>query len=572
MLDFPKILHQLHIFEADGNFYAADLEKARVVELSAVMMDALKLVETQTDDAIVETLSASYEDDEISEAFERFAVLEKEGVLFNRGEDLRFSFKTESKWRKLLVVIPGINVDSFFDIETVSAGTNMALSYMIRHLVGYTDLHFAGSRNRKITDGVYEVDIGIDDLIRLRSKIAETYYGILTLHQEHDRWLLPLYQYPEFPPILVQCHAPRGHAGHAMNSIFRHYAAMRDCDGFTAPSDYVRDFYADYVWDPSFFHTLPNGVDSQLFRPMDKAAAKHEIAEEIGNDRIEIAPTVGYLSRVQSEKGASVYLKLAELNPHLLFLIAGPNLGRYASRELPHNLVYVGFHPREKLPVIYNAFDVYCFPSMSGEETFGLTVLEAMACGVPPIVPNFDGVPSVVGDAGLVVDAANFDHDVATLVSYPCPVDFSAKINSLLNNTEMWDGFSERARQRAERFTWHKTAERIVKLFEMLHQKKKLINPNNKLLNVFASTPPAEGEESQELKCRSVLLSMNANYERCLMRDAVYPLRVQDGIVLSILKNHTPREAESILAELVADETEAKAILKRVRGLIDATV
>ena len=564
------MLHPLHLFEADGVPYAADLEKARVVELSAVMKDTLKLAETQTDDTIVETLGVSYEDDEISEAFERFSELEKEGLLFNRGEDLRYSFKTESKWRKLLVVIPGINADSFFDIETLSAGTNMALAYMIRHLTEYADLHFAGSQNRKITDGVYEVDIGIDDLIRLRSKIAETYYGILALHQDRERWLLPLYRYPEFPPILVQNHAPRGHGGQAINSMLRHYAAMRDCDGFTAPSDYVRDFYAGYVWDPSFFHTLPNGVDSKLFCPMDKAAAKHEIAEAVGDDRIKIAPTVGYLSRVQSEKGASVYLKLAELNPHLLFLIAGPNLGRYASQELPNNLVYIGFHPREKLPLIYNAFDVYCFPSMSGEETFGLTVLEAMACGVPPIVPNFDGVPSVVGDAGLVADAENFDHDVATLVSYPCPVDFSVKINALLNDTEMWDGFSEKARQRAEKFTWHKTAERIVKLFEMLRQKKKLINPN-RLLNVFASTPPAEDEESETPKCRSVLLSMNANYERCLMRDAVYPLRVEDGLALSVLKDRTSREAEAILAELVADETEARAILKRVRGLIDAT-
>ena len=56
-----------------------------------------------------------------------------------------------------------------------------------------------------------------------------------------------------------------GHGGQAINSMLRHYAAMRDCDGFTAPSDYVRDFYADYVWDPSFFNTLPNGVDSKLF-------------------------------------------------------------------------------------------------------------------------------------------------------------------------------------------------------------------------------------------------------------------------------------------------------------------
>ncbi|MDE0014575.1 MAG: glycosyltransferase family 4 protein, partial [Candidatus Poribacteria bacterium] len=447
MLGFPKILHQLHLFEEDSVPYVADLDKARVVELSAVMMDILKLAETQTDDAIVETLSASYEEDDISEAFERFAELEKEGLLFNRGEDLERSLATESKWRKLLVVIPGINPDSFFDIETLSAGTNMALAYMIRHLTKYADLHFTGSRNRKIADGVYEVDIGIGDLVRLRSKIAETYYGILTLHQEHDRWLLPLYRYPEFPPILVQNHAPRGHGGQAINSMLRHYAAMRDCDGFTAPSDYVRDFYAGYIWDPSFFNTLPNGVDSRLFHPMDKAAAKREIAEWVGDERIEIAPTVGYLSRVQSEKGASVYLKLAALNPHLIFMIAGPDMGRYASRKLPKNLVYVGFHPREKLPLIYNAFDVYCFPSMSGEETFGLTVLEAMACGVPPVVPNFDGVPSVVGDAGLVANADNFQKDIATLVSYPCPMSFSEKINTLLSNTEMWETFSEKARQ-----------------------------------------------------------------------------------------------------------------------------
>ena len=569
MLDFPKMLHQLYLFEEQGVTYAADLEKARVVELSAVMRDILNLAETQTSAAILETLRAAYDADAISEAFERFAELEKEGLLFNRGEDLQERLTTESKWRKLLVVLPSIPVDSLFDVETLSAGTNMALSYMVQHLTKYADLHFTGSRNRKITDGVYEVDIGIEDLIRLRSKIGGTYYGILTLHLEQERWLLPLYRYPEFPPILVQSHAPRGHGGQAMNSILRHYAAMRDSDGFTAPSDYVRDFYADYVWDPSFFNTLQNGVDSALFRPMDKAAAKREVAKMVGDDRIQDAPTVGYLSRVQSEKGASVYVKLAELNPHLIFLIAGPNMGRYASRKLPDNLVYVGFHPREKLPLIYNAFDVYCFLSMSGEETFGLTVLEAMACGVPPVVPNFDGVPSVVGDAGLIADAENFDEDIATLVSYPCPIDFSQKINLLLNNDELWETLSAKARERAVAFTWDKTARRIVQLFKELHRKKKLINPN-RLLNVF--TPAVSlGAGQQPSTYTSVVLSMNEYYEQCLMRDAVYPLRLENGLALSILKDHTPREAEAILAEWVPDATEAKAILKRVRGLIDGT-
>ena len=471
MFDFPKTLHQLHLFEEEGISYAADIEKAQVVELSTVMVDVLRLAETQTNDGIQQRLKTVYSEDDIFEAFERFEELEKEGLLFNRGEDLTDTLALESERRKLLVAIPGITIDSFFDIETLYAGTNIALSYMFQYLTKYVDLHFAGNRNRKLADGAYEVDISVSDFGKLSRRINETYFGILTLHRDHETWLLPLYQHTELPPILVQCHAPRGHGGKAINSMLRHYAAMRDFDAFTAPSDYVREFYAAYVWDPSFFNTLRNGVDSELFCPMDKDGAKRELAREVGDDRIVTTPTVGYLSRVQSEKGASVYLKLAELNPHLLFLIAGPHFGRYASRELPDNLVYAGFHPREKLPLIYNAFDVYCFPSMSGEETFGLTVLEAMACGVPPIVPNFDGVPSVVGDAGLVADADNFDHDIGTLVSYASPVDFSEKINLLLNDDEMRHTFFQKARKRALSFTWDKTARRIVELFEELHRK-----------------------------------------------------------------------------------------------------
>ena len=108
MLGFPKMLHRLHLFEKAGVTYAADIEKARVVELSVVMVDILKLAETQTDAAMVETLKTAYAEDDIVEAFERCAELESEGLLFNRGEDLKQSFATESKWRKLLVVLPGI--------------------------------------------------------------------------------------------------------------------------------------------------------------------------------------------------------------------------------------------------------------------------------------------------------------------------------------------------------------------------------------------------------------------------------------------------------------------------------
>jgi len=570
VFDFPRVLHRLYLFEEDGVLYAADIEKARVIEISAVMVDILKLADEQTSEEIVQTLNTSYSEDEILEAFETFAEFEREGLLFNRGENLRKTFAIENKRRKLLVVIPNITTDSFFDIERLYAGTNMALSYMFEHLTKYVDLHFAGNQNRKLADNVYEVDIRVSDFGRLSRRLNETYFGILTLHRDHETWLLPLYQHKELPPILVQCHAPRGHGGNAINSMLRHYAAMRDFDAFTAPSDYVREFYANYVWDTSFFNTLPNGVDSALFCPMEKETAKKELAEHVGDDRIVTTPTVGYLSRVQSEKGASVYLKLAELNPHLLFLIAGPHFGRYQFQELPDNLVYAGFHPREKLPMVYNAFDVYCFLSMSGEETFGLTVLEAMACGVPPIVPNFDGVPSVVGNAGFIADAENFDQDIGPLVSYPCPVDFSEKINRLLSDDGMRQTFSQKARKRALSFTWDKTAQRIIQLFESLHKKRQLVSPN-KLLNAFTPDIEVSNPKQHHLKYKSILLSMNKHYQRSLMGDALYSQRVEDGLVITLLRNHTAREAEALLAEFIEDEAEAKTILQRVRGLIHAT-
>ena len=55
------------------------------------------------------------------------------------------------------------------------------------------------------------------------------------------------------------------------------------------------------------------------------------------------------------------------------------------------------------------------------------------------------------------------------------------------------------------------------------------------------------------------------------MRDTMYSQRVEEGFVMTLLKNHTVREAETLLAGLIEDAAEAKEILKRVRGLIHAT-
>ena len=88
MLNFPKSLHQLHIFEEEGKLYAADLDKAQLVEISAVIADILKLAETRTTEEITDALKTIYDDTEIAQAFRDInpSVMDKV-CLFNRGEN-----------------------------------------------------------------------------------------------------------------------------------------------------------------------------------------------------------------------------------------------------------------------------------------------------------------------------------------------------------------------------------------------------------------------------------------------------------------------------------------------------
>ena len=64
--------------------------------------------------------------------------------------------------------------------------------------------------------------------------------------------------------------------------------------------------------------------------------------------------------------------------------------------------------PRDLLVTLYNAADIYCSTSAEG---FGLTIAEALACGVPAVAANYSAVPEVVGKAGLCVAGGLIDNE-----------------------------------------------------------------------------------------------------------------------------------------------------------------
>lgn len=101
--------------------------------------------------------------------------------------------------------------------------------------------------------------------------------------------------------------------------------------------------------------------------------------------------------------------------------------------------------PREKL-ALYQGASAYCTPS--SYEGFGLTALEAMACGVPTIVSDRTSLPEVVGDAGVVV---------------PPTVEAVAEaITRVLTEPSYAADLRERALKRAAEFSWERTASQTL--------------------------------------------------------------------------------------------------------------
>lgn len=121
--------------------------------------------------------------------------------------------------------------------------------------------------------------------------------------------------------------------------------------------------------------------------------------------------------------------------------------------QLEEVVHYLGKPDRATLVQLYNAADVLISPSLF--EGFGMTLLEAMACGTPAIASNVSSMPEVVGDAGMLVEP-NSPSAIADAV-------LRLHNDRLLYNELIAKGFA-----RVRSFTWHNTAEQVALIYEQL--------------------------------------------------------------------------------------------------------
>ena len=166
-----------------------------------------------------------------------------------------------------------------------------------------------------------------------------------------------------------------------------------------------------------------HGVDLSLFQPVPEA--------DLGLPR----PVFLYVGRVSYEKNLDAFLTLRLPGSKVVYGV-GPMLDEFR-REHPE-VHWRGVVPRSELPRIYSAADSFVFPSRS--ETFGLVMLEAMACGTPVAAYPMAGPLDVVGTSpGGVLDV-----DLARAAMHSLEVP------------------RYRARARALEFDWHAVCRQFI--------------------------------------------------------------------------------------------------------------
>jgi len=124
-----------------------------------------------------------------------------------------------------------------------------------------------------------------------------------------------------------------------------------------------------------------------------------------------------------------------------------------AASGYEEDIIFCGFVPQDDLVILYNTADVFVYPSLY--EGFGLPLLEAMACNCPVVASNRSSIPEVCSDAALLVNPDD-------------PAEFADAIFQIISEPLLKKSLVEKGRIRAGFFSWRKTAEETLRIYNSL--------------------------------------------------------------------------------------------------------
>ncbi|WP_395751521.1 glycosyltransferase [Prosthecobacter sp.] len=179
-----------------------------------------------------------------------------------------------------------------------------------------------------------------------------------------------------------------GRMSFRLNCLLARFADVILCN-----SQAGRDYYAARGYPPNRMHVVPNGIDTQRFKPPARTPSALR--------------TFGLVGRMNPMKDIGTFLRAAALVPEARFIIVGSGDAAY-ERQMRDLSTQLGLDDRltwmpaqHDMPAVYAQFDCLVNSSAFGEG-FSNVIGEAMACGVPCIASDVGDSAWIIGDKAQV--------------------------------------------------------------------------------------------------------------------------------------------------------------------------
>lgn len=258
--------------------------------------------------------------------------------------------------------------------------------------------------------------------------------------------------------------------------LFLRWVGLRNrilmrADAFVSISGPTADEYAAHGVIAEKIYEIPNGLDTEVFRPVD-AETRNSLRIKLGlpaNDKL-----ATYSGKLNQGKGVRYLIKawktIAESRRDTHLVLVGSGDGQSLSREdeiramvkemgLESRVTFTGYV--ENVHEYLQTSDIFVFPSEN--ESFGLAFVEAMSCRLPIIACRVGGIPEIVqhGENGILIEPRD-------------PDALAREINRILDHPDMARSLADNAYRTArERYSIDAVAARYFELFCSLSAQKR---------------------------------------------------------------------------------------------------
>jgi len=310
--------------------------------------------------------------------------------------------------------------------------------------------------------------------LKTSERMADVECNVAMLHYHGEHWLMPIFYYLNEPKGVVYLNMvpPRPRP---LALPFQESTLERTI------TDKLISLPPIGGWESSSFTKValfitPSKFQLQQAKLQGVIGQKRAAVVPLGVDHTEFQPTgeeepfALYFGRIHPHKSLELaIMSMEHTTPDCSLVIAGDideqntwykdKLLGLAEKLKIADRVQLILHPSEFEGVrLMQRCSVFLFPSTI--DTFGLVVLEAMACGKPVVACNRGGVPEIVGDAGFLLE--------------PNVRRWSETVEKLFFDSELRRRIGQRALERSKIFSWAHTANRLIHVFE---------NPSGKCLD-----------------------------------------------------------------------------------------